>query len=306
MSDSLPLGLAQQEKARSVDPDLLEQFGKKAAALYQGKGTPLTAAVVEVVKEASLSPEQVRRVCEFANTTAYLSEFEKAGSVRNVTFEGGPANPARVLQDLNDGSSPAGAPEPMEDYKKASADFRRGQEMDVLAQAFSFSPAAAMSKTAAAQTGGHQGHADPMNDLLDTRDALGRMRDNFTTMKTSAQLVFEDVSAELAKVAEQEFLEGTSLSEMAQAFTGTGATQAQVKEAMQEVWEHLNSRGHKVPAELHLSKTASALPNLEHPLLVRYAAFTKAAHALRVVDRALNDVQEQLGTINKAISGAVS
>ena len=121
MSEPLPLGLAQQEKARPVDPDQLEQLGKKAASLYLSNHTPLTEAVVDTLKTASLAPEQVKRVCEFANTTAYLSEYEKAGSIRNVTFEGGPANPARVLQDLNDGSSPAAASANVGDYTKTAS-----------------------------------------------------------------------------------------------------------------------------------------------------------------------------------------
>ena len=110
MSDqpgAIPLGLEQQKAARPIDPEQLDAMGKKAAAHFSECGGTLNDAVIAVVKEAMLSPEQTKRVCEFANTAAYLSEFEKAGEVRNITFDGGPANPSVILKELNDGSVPA-------------------------------------------------------------------------------------------------------------------------------------------------------------------------------------------------------
>jgi hypothetical protein len=104
MSDLPFQALLQQAHARSVSGEELEAFGKKAAAQYSRGDGSLTEAVVETVKHAGLSPEQVKRVVEFANTTAYLTEFKKEGSHhRVVEFQGGPADPSAVLQDLNDG-----------------------------------------------------------------------------------------------------------------------------------------------------------------------------------------------------------
>ncbi len=81
-------------------------MGKSAAERWSVGAYPsLHEAVVGTVKCARLSPEQVRRVVEFANTTAYLTEFRKEGmGHKYIDFgEGGPANPSTVLQDLNDG-----------------------------------------------------------------------------------------------------------------------------------------------------------------------------------------------------------
>lgn len=304
MSQPLPLGLAQQEKARPIDPDRLEKFGKTAASLHQEKGVSLNEAVVEVVKEASLSPEQVKRVCEFANTAAYLSAFEKAGSVRNVTFEGGPANPARILQDLNDGSSPTLLTESVEDYKKASASFRQGIELDALAQAFSVPPAEALSKTASAAVGvkNHEAHANPMDDLWDTRIALEGVRDELVTQKTAAHFTYDDAAADLAATAAQTYLDGVSVNDIASVLSQVLGTGGQLKEAMVVIQKRLPE------VTEQLSKQASAqklVVNMEHPLVAHCSAFTKAAHAIKVIEGALADVEEQLKKTNKAISGAL-
>lgn len=97
--------LLQQANARPVSGEELEVFGKAAASRYMcGRSPTLNDAVVETVKQAALSPEQVKRVIEFANTAAYLSEFKKEGATHKyISFEGGPASPSEVLKDLNDG-----------------------------------------------------------------------------------------------------------------------------------------------------------------------------------------------------------
>lgn len=107
MSDLPPRGLLQQAHARSVSGEHLEVLGKQAASKWAtGEHPTLADAVLEQVKEAGLSPEQVKRVVEFANTDAYLTEFKKEGANhRFVDFgRSGPADPAEVLKSLNLGA----------------------------------------------------------------------------------------------------------------------------------------------------------------------------------------------------------
>ena len=88
---ALPQGLIEQSRARDVDPGRLQFLGKQAASLHSQNKTKLSAAVVNVVGKEDLAPEHIKRVCEFANQSAYQNEWEKGGSVRNIEFEGGPA-----------------------------------------------------------------------------------------------------------------------------------------------------------------------------------------------------------------------
>jgi hypothetical protein len=94
MSDLPSTGIYQQSHARPHSGEFLEVLGKHAAADWgSGKYGTLTEAVTEHVKQAQLSPEQVKRVVEFANTSAFLTDFKKEGTTGKVVdFSGGPAD----------------------------------------------------------------------------------------------------------------------------------------------------------------------------------------------------------------------
>ncbi len=81
MSDLPTFAITQQMHARPVAAEDLEVFGKQASARWsEGHAKNLSEAVIETVKHAHLSPQQVQRVIEFANTDAFLKEFKKEGS----------------------------------------------------------------------------------------------------------------------------------------------------------------------------------------------------------------------------------
>jgi hypothetical protein len=105
MQDLPAQALLQQTHARPVSGEELEVLGKQAADIFRaGSCDSLSDAVVETVKKAGLSPEQVKRVIEFANTDTYIKEFNKEGQEHKfIEFLGGPADPSAVLKDLNDG-----------------------------------------------------------------------------------------------------------------------------------------------------------------------------------------------------------
>lgn len=299
MSDqpgAIPLGLAQQKAAKNVDPEQLEAMGKRAAALYTSQGLPLSDAVVEIVKEARLAPEQVKRVCEFANTSAYLNEFEKAGEVRNVTFEGGPANPAKVLQDLNDGSSPAIHQVKTAAYLPPSGHYKTAGASDsILAEAFG----AGMEKTAEVP---HHARYQPGEELADLRCRLQGVREHFMSKLSSSEILFNDVRGDLCKAAAQEVLDGSSLGDIVRCWAGFGDTRM-VKEATQVLRDHLRQQRimGKEQQEASLSKTASAgsIPNPAHPVVDRFLIFTKIASEHSKLKSCIAVVDEQLDEVNR-------
>src|ERR1700689_4607449 len=66
MQDFPAQGLLQQMHARPISGERLQVLGKHASSGFlAGKYKSLTEAVVETVKQAALSPEQVQRVIEF-------------------------------------------------------------------------------------------------------------------------------------------------------------------------------------------------------------------------------------------------
>jgi len=309
MSDSLPLGLALQQAAKPVDPEQLELMGKRAAAAYSDRGIKLSDAVVEVVKEAMLSPEQVKRVCEFANTNAYLSEFEKAGEMRNVTFEGGPANPSVVLKDLNDGGNPMLSKVGSSDYIQhdtAGHYKTAGVTDEALAEAFGIK-AGDKEKTASVHaevSRDHMSHYNPVDELNDLRLCLEGTRETMISKLSTSGVVYDDVSSDLCKTAAQELETGTPMGDIARVWAGYAPSALLLKEATAIVVKHLQSRGHS-EEELakSFSKTASAgtLPNPSHPLVEQFVAFTKIAHGHRVLKRSIEVLDEQLTAVRSKL-----
>jgi hypothetical protein len=99
--DMLPLG------GRQIDPEYLEALGKQAAHVSESAGIGMTDAVVQTIGHIKLNSEQVRRVVEYANTEIFNRKFAAThGSLRFVHIDGGPADPAEVMQTLNDAARP--------------------------------------------------------------------------------------------------------------------------------------------------------------------------------------------------------
>jgi hypothetical protein len=173
MSSDLPATLSvQQSHARPIGGEELELLGKKAAAKYSSGKVPLTQAVVDTVKHAALSPEQVRRVAEFANISAYLTEFQKCGNDhRYVQFQGGPADVPAILRDLNDGGGGTVFDRGLADYHQPPPDIEKAAYAntirmgdDKLAEAFAVEDRPLP-------------YADPLRDAYDLYTKLADARD---------------------------------------------------------------------------------------------------------------------------------
>lgn len=296
---AIPLGLEQQKAARPIDPEQLESMGKRAAARFTECGTTLNEAVVSIVKEAMLSPEQVKRVCEFANTAAYLSEFEKAGEVRNITFDGGPANPSVILKDLNDGSAPAvhqikeaAYEPPTEHYKVAAA----GDS--ALAEAFGVS---GMEKAASAD---HSARANAAEEIADVRVRLNAVRDDLMSKLSHSAVFLDDVRGDLYDSVKQEVMSGSHLGDVAAAWAAYGDA-GYVKEAMAYVRDRLREGGvmDQQQVESSICKTAGAgrVPNPEHPVVSRFWTLSKAAAEHRKLETAVEIIDEQRAEVDRRL-----
>jgi hypothetical protein len=306
MSDlqgAVPLAFLQQKNARPVNPEELEMMGKRAAALYQNSGTDLTEAVIEIVKEARLAPEQVKRVCEFANTTAYLNEFEKGGEVRNVTFEGGPADPGRALRDLNDGSNPMLSYEENSDYSTPTGSYKTaGRDMSKLASAFGVAESD-LEKTAEATREHYSLHANPIEDVYDLKVALEAVREDALSKLASSGVIYRDVADDFCGAATQEVLNGTSLGDVARACASFTRDGDLAKLAMVELGKHLELYMSREERGRSLAKVASAgvIPDPKHPVVERFVAFTKVADGHRRLQMSVDVVNEELQKVNQKL-----
>lgn len=318
--------LKQQAHARPVSGEELEVFGKYAASQFTaGLHGTLTKAVVETVKQAGLSPEQVKRVVEFTNVNAYLETFHKLSSGhRYIDLHGGPANPSEVLKDLNDGGGGTVFDHGAGDYnlpppaeKNASLINRNlhalgvektasAEDDDLLTEAFTSEDKS-------------DPYADPWRDSLDMREKLAAARDVISSEMSGLEIQLMDLGDDMYRQVKQASLDGVPLGHVVQAWASVVPGPGYVKVAFQVLAPRLLAEEVLNVDQLgdSLTKTASGNVNMEHPLVGSFAAYChtldklaasrKAHEALHVEYQRIDGFLKKVsGLIPKAWSGAKS
>lgn len=287
---AVPQGLIEQARAQDVDPGHLQMLGKQAAALHDKNGTSLSDAVVRTIGEEELGPEHTRRVCEFANQAAFQNEWEKGGSVRNIEFSGGPADPAVVLRDLHDGARQP-AERVISDYDcpppvKLAAD--RRVEEEIFAGFTDSAP--------------RPDEVPPgVEDMARIRDTIVGAQDHIFSKIAGLEVTKEALAIEMAELASNEVLDGAPLYKVAAAWSHFADDRPSFQEALDVTAARMNERG--LGSELSLEKLAGVetghIPNPKHPVISRFIEFTKVAKQIRTLRGAVNVLEEQLAPVNE-------
>ena len=261
--------LLQQMRAHPHSGEHLEVLGKKAAADWTaGQHKTLTAAVTATVKEAQLSPEQVRRVVEFANTDAYLAAFRKEGSThRVVDFPGGPADTADILRDLNDGVGGSVFDRGTGDYDSppAGAKTASAGEEEALADLFDV------------KVGGELPFADPHAEAYALKDKIAGVCSHMQSEIGGLEVMYADLADRTYYQTKQAALEGVTLGEVLQAWQTVAPSDDHIKVAFTLFTPRLLRDGVFYGIEqmtASVDKTAGArMVNPEHPLVVEFGEF---------------------------------
>lgn len=299
MSDLPTQGLLQQMNARHVSGEHLEVLGKRAAALFtEGRSKDLNEAVVSTVKTAGLSPEQVRRVVEFANTAAYLTEFNKEGSTHRVVDFGssGLANPSTVIQDLNDGGGGSS-------YDTGSSDYNHPPPENKTASVWEETAMAQMF----ASSGREYPEVNPLGDVIELRDKLAGAYETTTSMLSSLEVMYDDISNNMFHQVKQAALAGHSLGEIAQIWQRVAGDEY-VKTAFAGMFDRLVDNGvfhnHE---ELVGSLTKSAsigMVNPEHPLLTTFQEYCEVVEKLAETRGAQQELGEGVAQLTDFLKSA--
>lgn len=305
MDDLPPQGLLQQLHAKPLSGEHLEVLGKSAAASWCSGAEPsMNEAVISTVKHAGLSPEQVKRVVEFANTAAYLHEFRKEGSPHKVVDFGdaGPASPSAVLQELNSGGGGTVFDRGCMDYdtppmeigiKRASVD----DETDLRRW---FGPA----------TVPEYPEVNPLGDAIALRDKLASVYETSTSELSRLEGQYADLRSELFHHVKQAALGGHTLSEVAEIWSRYAPDPEYVKVAFQTLYQPLVENG-VFPgyADLadSLEKFASVgMVNPEHPLVRRFEDFCTVLSKLAEVRETQQVTGEGLAQMTDFLKVAVN
>jgi hypothetical protein len=284
-------------------------MGKKAAADWQRAVYPtLTESVIATVKEAQLSPEQVKRVVEFANTSAFLQEFRKEGAAhRVIEFAGGPADYSEILKDLNDGGGGSVFDRGTGDYnappshhvhtKHASAD-----DDAMLREMFGVKESSA-----------EEPFANPYGPIIDLRDKLAGAASHLLSEISGLEVAYADLGDAVYHQVKQAALEGVPLGQVMQAWETVAPTEEYIKVAFTLMTPRLLRDGVFSSTDLLLSsfdKVASngSLVNQEHPLVVTFGDFCSVLEKLAELRGLRNEAVENHNGLTGILkhAGAVS
>lgn len=299
--------MLQQRNAKSRSGEELETFGKEAASRYvRGSCGTLTEAVVETVKSAGLSPEQVRRVVEFANIDAFHQEFRKEGAGHKVVeFEGGPADFGDVLQDLNDGGTPSVLDKHAHDYRMPPPNVTRvmlqneerlGLDNVKLAAAFGVQEEEVLP------------YADPLRESLDMKDKLAGVEQELSAELSHLEGQFHDTVSGLHHEVKQAALDGMTLGQMVSAWSTVTSKPEFVKSAFIQLTPRLLDQmvfPSKAAIADSLTKTASVgRVNQAHPIIIHFKDFCETLTKMAETRAAHQDVLANLGTIATFLKSA--
>ncbi len=318
MSSDMPAQLLlQQHSARPVSGEELETYGKHASAGFHcGTYDSLNQAVVETVKQAGLSPEQVRRVVEFANTHAFLTDFKKTAEPHKyVFFKEGLANPAEVIKDLNDGGGGTVFDRGLADFAQAPAAVKLSsaqavsRNMDVLEKTAGVtfdreSEADRLLEEGFKTAATEYPYENPLADVEDAQEKLATARDAATAELSELEVLFGDTQEHLYQQVKQAAAADVPLGHVVQAWVQ--ALEPDI-EQVKTAFAHIGNR--LVEEEVlpsfdalgaSLQKTANArlLTNSEHPIVKTFAGYCelleKMAH-IRAAQEEILKMEDKVG-----------
>jgi hypothetical protein len=305
--------LLQQAHAQPVSGEELEVMGKKAASRYLCGGCrTLNDAVVETVKQAGLSPEQVKRVIEFANTNAYIERFNKLGSDHKyVEFDGGPADPSVILKDLNDGGGGTVFDRGMADYNQMPLEKSSSVLLAQNRERLGLEKVAAgpsMADLNPAETAFEQmwqsedrplPYAEPFQDIIEMREKLADSRDQLRSELNALEVDYLDVGERLYHLVKQAALEGTPIGHVIQAWGEVVPGPSFVKVAFGTIGPRLVEEQVLNYNELGASMTktagARAVVDTSHPLVECFSRFCDTLTKLAATRDVYHEVSDLHG-----------
>ena len=306
MHDLPTVTVQQQAHARPIDAEDLEVMGKAAAAKYHcGEYSTLDEAVVETVKKAGLSPEQVKRVIEFTNVNAHLSAFNKEADHKFISFEGGPASPSVVLKDLNDGGGGTVFDRGTADYNYPPPDVEKTSSANMSRLGFIETKLAEAFKVEEK----HYPFADPLKEAWDLKEKLAGSRDLINHDLSAHETIFLDVGNLLYNEVKQAAMEGTSLGKMVQAWSTVTSEPTFMKVAFQSLTPRLLREGvfdnkDELSASIGDFEKTAALVNPKHPLVGTFADYCEVLTKLAQLRQAREECDHYFDALTEFLKEA--
>jgi hypothetical protein len=298
--DELTEYLLHDRQHAKISPEMLEMMGKEAAHRLVTERVALNESIAKLAGAyPDINADQVKRICEFANTAAYLTQHDKAKTAGAQSsypqFE--LADPARIVQDLSDGARPSRVTQvdaaygrlPERKAKLASA------ESDALfAEIFGVKEAHEdldFTKTAAVE------------EVVDVKRDLITLKEHIQNSAQQIDGLFKEASDGYFAAVKEHLLEGGSFADVIAAANSTGASQTKIASAMKPCLKRLIKEGVAKPDVLSaqaksFTKVAGRVVNEEHPLVSLLGAVLSFDEEIEKIAVGLQDIDVELGNVN--------
>lgn len=286
----------------NISPEKLELMGKQAANLLLNDGVALNEGIAKLAAaHPDINQEQIKRICEFANTDVHLALHDKnktAGASSSYP-QFMLADPARIIQDMSDGAHPQTVTQTDKDYgkqplKKEKVSSAKADEL--LGEMFGM-------KEAEARADLDFSRDTAIRQVTDAKDSLVALRDSLSSTGEQFDLSFKTAAAEYYDIVKRYLLDGGGFEDVMAASRSTGASSEKIAEMMRPVITRLIQEKVATADMLKISmknleKVAHRVVNPEHPLVLTFAGVVALDREIEKVASGLEQVEGELKKVN--------
>ena len=303
MSDELANYLTQIDSSYArISPESLELLGKEAANMFLDEGIALNEAVVKLASGyPDINQDQVKRICEFANTATYLALHDKsktAGSDSSYP-QYHLADPFRVLQDMTDGARPTVVTHTDVEYGKQPLKQKISSIVDtdaVFAELFKTEQGADLSFT----------KETALQEIMDAKSDLQALQGSLTSSAEQLDLLYKEASDDYYTTVKEHLLDGGSFRDVLAAAAALSTPYEKVATSLQPFVVRLMSERVATAGELNdqlstLEKVAHRVVNPSHPLVGGMAAIHTLDNEIEKIATGLMTVTDELARVNSFI-----
>lgn len=300
--DELTEYLLHDRQHAKISPEMLEMMGKEAAHRLLEGAESLNASIAKLASVyPDINADQVKRICEFANTAVYLSQHDKnktAGAKSSYPqFE--LADPARIVQDLSNGARPERVTPVDASYGRLpeyKAKLASAESDAFFAEVFGVKEAMERDDLAFTKTAAVEEVVDVKRDLLTLKEHI----------QSSAQQIdslYKKASDGYYAAVKHHLLEGGSFADVIAAANSAGVSHTKTAAAMKPCIMRLIKEGVAKPDALSsqakdFTKLAGRVVNEEHPLVSLFGAVVAFDDEIEKIAVGLQDIDTELGRVS--------
>jgi len=340
MIEKLSTALAKEGKHANVSPEMLEMMGKSAANTFIEKGISLNESISKLAAaHDDISQEQVKRICEFANTAVYLAKHDmsKTAGSKESYPEFDLADPNRVIQDLSDGTKSTVTTKVDADYSRLPQKVKESKgpfdiEPEYIGAMAATVPVALigralMKKRASAESPAERALEElfmpktaedldfskqsAIDEVMAAKDQLNGLRHHLQVSGEQFDMMHKEASEEFYELSKRHMMSEGSLVDLVKAAQATGATGTEVNEVLAPVIKRLVQEKVASAKELSsqmvgLEKVAHRTINPSHPMVKAAGAIVSANQEMGKIAYGLQGVEDGLKNVNSFIKEKLS